>query len=836
LRASSGRGLAASIRQQYSAALIDEFQDTDPVQYEIFSRVYTGADLPLFLVGDPKQAIYSFRGADVYAYLKARDDAQGNRHTLDVNWRSTAALIDAVNTLYRRAPSPFLADGIEFHPAHPADRVPPRLLIDGIDAAPLVLWFLARASQDKPCSKRDAARFSAQATAAEIARLLQLAASGRAGFVGDGGELTPLRGNDVAVLVRTHAQGRQIKAALAAHAVNSAEQADDSVFDSDEAVELTHLLRAVENPADDTRLRTALVTTLLGADAEALHTLAGDEPAWEAAVLRFDEYHHLWRDAGFFVMSRRLLEREGVPTRLLSMVDGARRMTNLLHLIELLQAEADGSGLGMGQLVDWLIERRQHRFERGEESQLRLESDEQLVQIVTVHRSKGLEFPIVFCPYLWDESQRRASPVAPVFFHDPADEDAPTLQLDGSDAAARALAQREARSESLRLCYVALTRARHRCYVAWGSINGAGRSAPAWLMHRDRRPFADDEEFFDWFESCGDGDLRADLQALQSAAPHAIALAEPPVFEPGALIPETGTPAVPSARVFRGHIDAPWRTVSYSALVRHGAGDRPDHDAWASAPAPIEPIAADSIHAFPRGSRAGSCLHAIFEHIDFAAAEEAEWRLVIARELNRHGFPPQWEEVLLRMLGDVLHTPLDGGQLRLARVENRQRVNELEFHYPLQRLDAHELARLLDRHAAGQAYRRQIERLQFDPVRGYMKGYIDMVFEHAGRWYIVDYKSNWLGASAEDYAAARLPEVMAEDAYGLQYLIYTLALHRFLRARHAGYDYDRHFGGVYYLFLRGISPARGAGFGVYADRPSATLIAALDAYIGTGAA
>ncbi len=836
LQSRGGPALAASIRQQYSAALIDEFQDTDPVQYEIFSRIYGGTDLPLYLVGDPKQAIYSFRGADVYAYLKAREDARASRHTLDVNWRSTAPLIDAVNALYRHATSPFLTEGIEFHAVHPAGRAPRPLLIDGREEIPFVLWFLARQTQAKPWTKQDAARVSAQATAAEIARLLRLAAGGRAGFLDETGELVPLRGSDIAVLVRRHSQGRQIKEALAARAVNSAEQADDSVYDSEEAGELARVLRAVENPGDDTRVRTALVTTLLGADAATLHALTGQERDWEAVVLRFNEYHQIWRAAGFFVMCRRLLEREGVPARLLAMADGVRRMTNLLHLIELLQTQADGSGFGISQLVDWFRERRQRLPERGEESQLRLESDEQLVQILTVHRSKGLEFPIVFCPYLWDEAQRGPSPPAPVFYHDPADERAPTLQLDAGDEEARGQAGLEARSESLRLCYVALTRARHRCYATWGAISGAAESAPAWLMHRDRRAFPGDEDFFAWFRSCADGELRADLQALQSAAPHAISVSGPPAPDTGIAMPEEGVPRLPAARVFRGHIAAPWRTVSYTALLREGSGDRPDHDAWASAPAAVEPIAADSIHAFPRGARAGSCLHAIFEHIDFRAGEDTDWRPVVARELDRHGFAAQWVAVLLRMLADVLHTPLDGDRLCLARVASHRRVNELEFRYPLHRLEARELGRLFEGHAAGGLHRRQIEGLQFDPVRGYMKGYIDMVFEHDGRWYIVDYKSNWLGPTAGHYARQRLPAVMAEEVYGLQYLLYTLALHRYLRARLPGYDYERHFGGVYYLFVRGISPQRGPGSGIYADRPSPALLAALDRYVGRGAA
>lgn len=597
---------------------------------------------------------------------------------------------------------------------------------------------------------------------------------------------------------------------------------------------MTQLLRAVASPGDDALVRAAVTTAALGMRGEALRQLIEDERAWEALLVRFNDYHELWRNAGFFVMFRRLLEVEGVARRLLALRDGERSMTNLLHLAELMQAEAGRGRRGMVELINWLVQQRRDAATSSEEVQLRLESDEQLVQIVTVHRSKGLEFPIVFCPFAWDERIREENSLGANFFHDPAHGDAATLQLDGSDPQARAQAEIEARAESLRLFYVALTRAKNRCYLLWGGINGADRSAPAWLLHHGRGRFASDEDFFAWFRACKDSELRADLQALQARVPAAIRLEDAPAAESVASANAERERQALRARVFSGRIGAPWCMLSYSSLLRQDVADRPDHDAYAAAPTDTAEPARRDIFGFPRGARAGSCLHAILERADFAHADHTAWQAIAQQELGRHGFDAQWSGVLVQMLCDLVSTPLDDNGLRLAGVSADRRLNEWEFHYPLRRFAQRDLDRLLAPHDPQGWQRRQIEDLHFDPVAGYMKGYIDLVFSTGERWYIVDYKSNWLGARAEDYAAERLPAVMSEECYGLQYLIYTLALNRHLARRLPGYDYERHFGGVFYLFVRGVTPARGATCGVFHDRPPADLIAGLDRYIASG--
>ncbi len=278
----------------------------------------------------------------------------------------------------------------------------------------------------------------------------------------------------------------------------------------------------------------------------------------------------------------------------------------------------------------------------------------------------------------------------------------------------------------------------------------------------------------------------------------------------------------------------PWRVSSFTALVADRTDERPDHDAAPSVGPGADGAIARSIFTFPGGTRAGSCLHAVFEHIDFADPDGEKRREIVAHELRRFGFSADWLPVVDDMLAQVLATPLDpGGRVRLAGVPRARRLDELEFTYPLADFDAHALRDLLRAGDLGAgAFAEAIEELAFARVSGFMRGFIDLVFEDGGRYWIVDYKSNWLGPSVDDYAADRLPPVMARESYWLQYLIYTMVLHRLLRLRVPGYDYDTHVGGVFYLFLRGMTPARGATCGVFHDRPSRALVEALDRWLG----
>lgn len=844
-----GPQLANAIRKRYPAALIDEFQDTDPLQYAIFRRIHGGSDCPLFLVGDPKQAIYSFRGADIFAYLAAHAGAQ-QRLTLTRNWRSTPELIRAVNTLFEQHDAPFLLPEIVFHPVAPADmdeqqRAERRLLVEGDDTTPLRLWFLHDPDGDPRkkgvLNKGLAKERVAAACAAEIARLLNLAAAERA-RLGD----RFLQGGDIAVLVRTHDEGAAVRAQLLRLGIPSVQRSRENVFDTPEAEQLERLLLAILEPSREGRVRAALATELIGFDAAALIACDSDERLREQQLERLQQLQDQWRRRGFAVMFRQALRDWGIDTRLLGFEDGERRLTNLLHLGELLQTVALRERLAPEPLLGWLVERRRVHSGEAEEQQLRLESDEQLVQIVTLHKSKGLQYPIVFCPFGWSSGRDSAKDAA-VQFHDPDAGNRAVLDF-GSEQQdqARRLAERERLAENLRLLYVGLTRAEQRCYLGWGAINTAENAAPAWLFHRPRVGQPGEEAFEsarDYYKSLEAATVRRELEAIAARADGCIALGEPPPG-PG----QRYRPAAPEstdfrARVFTGPIRGQWRIGSFSSLARHDgdAGrpllpvERPDYDELSGeteSPSTAPAVGERHIVDFPRGARAGSCLHEIFEFLDFTHSEDCAG--LVEKTLARHGFDPVWTPAVCAMVERVLATPLDGAGLCLNRVAREQRLDELEFHYPVVRpKDARLSALLLDHGDWPAPLRERIATLDTEPATGYMKGYIDLVFEHGGRYYLIDYKSNWLGRRADDYRPERLAEAMAESSYHLQYLIYAVALHRYLGLRLPDYDYARHFGGVLYLFLRGMDPAH-PGCGVYADHPSPALVEALDGYFAGG--
>ncbi|MFO1349266.1 MAG: exodeoxyribonuclease V subunit beta [Gammaproteobacteria bacterium] len=825
-----GQGLAQMLRKRFPAALIDEFQDTDPIQYDILRRIYAESNLPVFIVGDPKQAIYSFRGADIFAYLGAQADAARGFTLLD-NWRSEPALIDAVNTLFAHSrQAPFLFERIGFHHARAADqeRLPLRLA----DSAPepLQLWFLADADDTKPLALGAAEQRAARATAAEIARLLNLAAHGKATL----GERV-LVGGDIAVLVAKHKQGALVRRELLKLNVPSVQHAQDNVFDTHEADELERVLLALAEPGREALVRAALATDMFGLDAARLLALGTDERTWEQWLERFHRYHEWWRDKGFILAFQALLRDNQVSQRLLAFGDGERRLTNLLHLAELLHGAASQQRLGMAGLLKWLAERRQGSNTQDETLQLRLESDAQLVQIVTVHKSKGLEYPIVFCPFLWS-GKLSAGKDEIVRYHDPADGYRAVLDIGSPELdARRPLAKREELAERLRQLYVALTRARHRCYLAWGKLKDAGAAPLAWLLH-EPPVIAPDADRLDalsaHYEAMTATALRAELVRVAARAPAAIAIADLPAqADPYRAPAQAQSDYRP--RSFPGPLRGGWRVGSFTALTANFNADAPDYDALVL-DTPQTVRTERSIHAFPRGARPGSCLHQIFERWDFTSSDRAALGTLVETTLSAHGFEREWRDTIAAMVERVLATPLDEAGVCLRQIGSAQRVNEVEFYYPLAAIGADGLRQVLARHGGwSEAIRSEIERLGFAPLQGYMKGYIDLLFSAGGRYYLADYKSNWLGMTSADYRHENLVEAMAREAYFLQYLIYTVAVHRYLRLRLPGYRYSRDFGGVFYLFLRGMDPAH-PGCGVYHDRPAEALIDALDAYLDSG--
>ena len=846
-----GERLRRTILEQYPVALVDEFQDTDPVQYRIFRRVWGACDAEderfgLYLIGDPKQSIYSFRGADIHAYMAAREDTAG-QYTLDRNFRSTEGMVEAVNHLFEcgddHPQGAFAFSRPGKNRGMPFDRVAANgiaetLFIDDEPARPMILQYHPEAEGRNNIGVVPYREIMAEQAAESIAELLGLAAAGRAEFrKEDGCRAEPVRPADIAVLVRKKSQAELVREALARRGVTSVYLSDrDSIFDTEQARDLGLILHAIAEPGDERRVRSALAVRLFGWAPDELDVLNHDERRLERELERFKVLLDTWRHQGVLAMVHRLLADFDIPARLLAdPAQGERALTNVLHLAELLQAESQLLE-GEHAIAQWLQDqidledRGQH-----DEQVLRLESDADRVRIATIHSSKGLEYPLVFVPFACD--YRQAGNDVPLVHHDGTRR---VIDL-APDDNARARAVREALQEELRLFYVAVTRARHACWLGVAPVrNGGSANAPAAL---ESFPFghlllglAEDLE--------NPGPMRDLLDRLVQGAGGCIEIRDVDSTPARTMAPAMPEQVLDEARTFGAAAREAWWIASYSALkMAHEAGpmveprdaveDRAQEDAEmlgadGDPDTGKEPTATQDAHGFPRGPRPGTFLHGLLEWAGLngfaeTVADPGAFNELIERRCRLRGWS-RWTPVVQQWMHNQLLSEmvLADRQLRLADLGRRQYTPELEFWF--QATDVHtkaldELVRARTLDGAGRPG------LALATLNGMMRGFIDLVFEHEGRYYVLDYKSNHLGTDDAAYSQDNMRRVVLDKRYDMQYALYTLALHRLLKSRLPGYDYDRHVGGAVYLFLRGCDAASG---GVFHQLPERGLIEQLD--------
>ncbi|HSZ14375.1 MAG TPA: UvrD-helicase domain-containing protein [Solirubrobacteraceae bacterium] len=881
LEGPEGSVIAERLRSRYRVALIDEFQDTDPSQWEIVRRAFGGPDGTLVLIGDPKQAVYAFRGADVYAYLAAARSAVVRR-TLATNWRSDEGLVAAYDALFEgvRLGHPEIAyRQVRAAPGNHAPR-----LIGAPADAPLSIRVFCRelpsieTTQKGYATVRSARDHVARDLSAEAVALLSSGAriEDRAQ---DGTVLVQsgIQPHDLAVLVRTNFEARLVKQALDDARVPAVINGAGSVFSTETARDWLRLLEALERPSAAARARSVALTPFLGWSPERVAS-AGDEE-WEALHQRLHRWASVLRGSGVAALTETIMVTEGVPARMLGRAGGERDLTDLRHTAELLHAFAVQAQLGTTALASWL-RRRIGEAERDagvEDRARRLESDAAAVQVLTIHASKGLEFPVVFCPYLWQARSFRNDP-EPVTFHDAADEDQRTIDvaLEGQDYSRHRQQDRvEQRGEELRLAYVALTRARHQAVVWWvGAWQSKDSALGRLVFDRDDRgnvasegsPPPDDDEALQCF------------RALAARAPGRIAVVTPTDPAPARWMPPAPeTLPLDAASLDRG-FDGRWRRTSYTGItagvpeqlvaseIEEAAGaddlqadgpagvvagdDDADREAELSAvPAPLGEM--------PVGARVGTLVHAVLEAADFTAADlDAELRTRVAEALRRRRVDVGDPGELAAGLRTAIETPLGplAGGVRLRDLRSCDRLNELAFELPLVGGDTPTSELTLDAIAveldlglpAGDRLRGYARRLSDPSLRrvlcGYLTGTIDLVARVAdsgsgSRFAVVDYKTNRLAQHGELLTAwhhrpSALAAEMVRAHYVLQALLYSVALHRYLRWRLAGYDPEENLGGVLYLFLRGmVGPGtpvlEGSPCGVFAWRPAPSLVVAL---------
>ncbi|WP_296492162.1 exodeoxyribonuclease V subunit beta [Rhodoferax sp.] len=799
LQAPDGR-LADAIRQQFPVALVDEFQDTDPWQYGALDKIYgtpgttseAGHGTGLIMIGDPKQAIYSFRGADLATYLSARQQAQAI-HTLSGNFRSTEGLVAAVNHVFAHAVKPFGDVPYEMVTACNANVQP--LQVAGQTQAAMTVWHLQHAKMPrKPVQLRQLA----EVFASQMVRLL------------NEGAAPP---GAMAVLVKNWVEARAIRNALSCRGVRSVYLSErDSVFATAQATDLWRILRAVANPRDAQCVRAALATALWGLPWIDLENLFQDELAWDALSERFHAWQKIWQHQGFLPMLHQLLHEQFIAARLLNPDDaantqGERQLTNLLHLGDLLQTASLGLQ-GEGALLRYLEDQLRDPKASGDTAQLRLESDADLVQVITLHKAKGLQYPLVFLPFVSN--------------YRPADkaEDEP---------------QRLA--EDIRLLYVALTRAEQAVWVGItptrGDVYGNSpkiKSAVSALLGRQ-----------------APGDL---AQCLQGWACEHILVQNAPEPEATAYTPQACAKAWKPALTARRQLRSRWWSASFSALTRDVAPAAPAQNAGSelderqgdaqidNAPHQIndEPAQPELLplpfNAFKAGSQYGTLLHDLLEwqaDKGWPAAQDnpptalvGEWQNLLIRKAQGLKLDDAECALLTPWVQAIISTPLPmaaASDFVLGRLNADDFWAEMAFNLPVRSLGSTQLDRLIGQHVLPGQTRAALQARQLE---GMLTGFIDLMLVIEGRYYVLDYKSNKLPG----YDPAQLKQAILAHRYDVQYTLYLLALHRLLKSRLADYDYDMHVGGALYLFLRGIDQH---GAGLYVDRPPKALIEALDA-------
>jgi len=818
---SAGESIRDTLRKKFDAALIDEFQDTDPVQFHIFRKLFADADTNqhwLYLIGDPKQSIYRFRGADLEAYFSFAQETGASVFSLDKNFRTTSSLVAGINA-FLSAPreSPF------YHPQLPFTAVSPNLggqadkektfSWSGEISPPFKIRELQRAG-DKKINQSEAKEAIRIDMANEIFRLLE---NGRIGK-------RAVRTGDIAVLVHSNFEAKEVWEYFRSRGLPAVVFTDLSLFETDEAKEISWVLQGLANAHDDRAVRRALATGLLGKKTSDFQYWMDAPEQWDEWVGKFRELRAIWRDQGIYVALRKLFRETGAIRQNLSRPDGERRVTNFLHLAEVLHQATSGNPMSPSSLVIWLRARMDEKDRSKEEYQLRLESESEVIRILTVHKAKGLEYPVTFIPFLGFSSERRKG----TFTYHATDGN---LRVDLREFASEenlAMGRLEERREDARLLYVALTRASSCCYLyqpAFVSLENERESAQGYILNHIKQA-SNEATVTEWINQ----------QKLENFISHRYL--NLPARETGRLSKkpdgqeQKGDEVLSAAQFPKDRsILLSNRIESFSSLTKQVDFNGADLDSFQPATNSYEKVVkiADSIFEFPGGAHAGNFIHDIFEHLEFDQPDT--WAPLIEQKLYRHQFDSvQWLGPIKKMVKQVIEAELFSG-FHLGSLSRSNRMEEMEFLFPSQSNQLADLVDSLPKESTLYHYLCGVSKSAWEKgeLTGFLTGKIDLIFRYKGKFYIVDWKSNRLNGDASGFGQNAIREEMLNHHYILQYHLYVLALHLHLRARLPQYSYDRNFGGVYYLFTRGIRAS--SNDGIFEDHPSLEVIQTLEQFL-----
>ena len=783
--------LVNTMKDRYSAVLIDEFQDTDPVQYKIFNTLFGNGDHTLFFIGDPKQSIYSFRNADIFAYLSAvsgmEKNAEAQKYTMNENYRSCSGLVRAVEAVFKRE-KPFEIEGIDFPSVSAVKSEKNRLTFKGEPCSGIDIRFM-RADSFEGYQLAGRATYKNRKVKVEHARqkavddmvftIIEMLRDNSDYLI----EGKRVEASDIAVLVDTNSDADLVRRNLSLRGIPAVTASNVSVYLSSEAQDILVVSEAVNSPVPG-RVKAALLTVFFAKDISYIDSLESDPAEMEKWIFFFSELQEIWMDKGFLSTMNTFLSSHGVFETVALGTDGERALTNIRQLIELIHTYEQENISPPQATLDWFKEK---ISEAGpaEEEQLRLESDAQAVKIVTIHRSKGLDYPVVFCPAMW----RKSEPFRSAYYLKYHENGRRILSFEQSNGRAKEQYRRENLSENLRLAYVAMTRAKYQCIIYWGNIYGLGSCALANLFH-GVVGYSD-------FNKCTDSNMLLDLINIEEKSEGSIKVADDLKTPFRSLDLRSYERKLSSNRSFNGEIASDWTVTSFSALSSHAESSVEDAELYEEnqdvAVVAGEVSEKRSILDFPAGAAAGTALHAVFEEIDFSSEDNTQ---VIAQVLEKYNlkFSESGEDMtpwVQECINDVLDSPVfDGKTLRDAKPD--EMLTEMEFFFEIDNFKTAKINELFKGKIS-------VPEVSAD---GFIHGFIDLVFRLDGKYYIVDWKSNKLGDTKEAYTAAAVLREMKKHNYIFQYMIYTAALDRYLSANSDNYKWSD-FGGISYVFLRG---------------------------------
>ena len=814
LQQPNGLLLANSIRSSFPVALIDEFQDTNSQQYRIFHSLYMNRSKEtLLLVGDPKQSIYSFRGADIFTYLRASKDVN-THYNIDTNWRSSPGMVKSINKLFSRVKMPFIFPTIPFLIIKSAESNKNLKLILNNKQQPALRFWLQPGDNITVSNYQE---FMAKQCAFDIKRWLLASQKGQAKFINKNNTEDKMKASDITVLIRNHKEAELMQDALHSISISSIYISHhNSVYSTIEARELLWILQAIESPEQNNLLKRALATSIFGVNANTLDTLNNNEVKLDQLFKKFIIWQNIWYKRGILSMLRNLIMDNQLAANILASENGNRKLTNLMHLSELLQEESRIFH-NPYSLINFLTQRINQRVNSCSiKEQIRIDSDASLVRITTIHKSKGLQYPFIWLPFISDFKESTTG-----FYHDRNDF-SPILDVYCHPQSVK-FSEEERLSEDLRILYVALTRSIYHCSIGIAPLikgmhkkrdyTDLHKSALGYLVQSGKKATA--AKLVQHLQSLIDSYIEVNFHKLE-------------VYENYQDIQHFSNEILHN-NITRKFIDN-WRVTSYTKLVNKNSTQFveliPHFDIDATVDFTNDTNMNFTVHNFPKGATAGTFLHYLFENIDFAKLPNNIW---LQDQLKLNGYSIEWLPIIKKWIKNVLYTPLNVDGLTLSQINTNKRIVEMKFCFPINNLlNPINLDCLLRKH---DYLSQRSPILKFEELKGMLQGFIDLVFYWKNKYYLLDYKSNWLGDNYLDYTKKTIEESMINHRYDLQYQFYTLALHRYLKHRLHRYDYKRDFGGIFYLFLRGMNDKLPQN-GVFTTRLSEIFIKELDMLLG----